>query len=106
MIQSLNVYLRVFKIAFKCKQRKIRKEKDIMLLNAIKIIDSCGKSRLFVYNIERPFDTSVTLLEEIKDDRLIPLTPSFSQVSLVDSDAIYKALQDNNIEVAKIEYQN
>ena len=77
-----------------------------MLLNAIKIIDSCGKSRLFVYNIERPFDTSVTLLEEIKDDRLIPLTPSFSQVSLVDSDAIYKALQDNNIEVAKIEYQN
>ena len=34
-------------------------------------------------------------LEEIKDDRLIPLTPSFSQVSLVDSDAIYKALQDN-----------
>ena len=65
MKQSLNVYLRVFKIAFKCKQRKIRKEKDIMLLNAIKIIDSCGKSRLFVYDIERPFDTSVTLLEEI-----------------------------------------
>ncbi len=73
------------------------------LLNAVKIIDSCGKSRLFVYNIERPFDTSVTLLQEIKDDRLIRLTPSFSQVSLVDGDAIYKALQDNNIEVAKIE---
>ena len=87
------------------KEKYFKEYKDICtnLLNAIKIIDSCDKSRLFVYNIERPFDTSVTLLQEIKDNRLIRLTPSFSQVSLVDSDAIYKALQDNNIEVAKIE---
>ncbi len=87
------------------KEKYFKEYKDICtnLLNTIKIIDSCGKSRLFVYNIERPFDTSVTLLQEIKDDRLIRLTPSFSQVSLVDSDAIYKALQDNNIEVTKIE---
>ena len=79
--------------------------KDICIhvTNAIKIIDNCGKSRLFIYNIERPFNTSVTLLQEVKDDRLIQLTPSFSQVSLVDGDVIYKALQDNNIEVAKIE---
>lgn len=86
-------------------ERYFKGYKDICtnLLNAIQIIDSCGKSRLFVYNIERPFNTSVTLLQEVKDDRLIQLTPSFSQVSLVDGDAIYKALQDNNIEVAKIE---
>lgn len=87
------------------KEKYFKGYKDICtnLLNAIQIIDSCGKSRLFVYNIERPFNTSVTLLQEVKDDRLIQLTPSFSQVSLVDGDVIYKALQDNNIEVAKIE---
>ena len=99
----ITAYVTAYVYALKEKYFKGYKDICTDLLNAIKIIDSCGKSRLFVYNIERPFDTSVTLLQEIKDDCLIRLTPSFSQVSLVDSDAIYKAFQDNNIEVAKIE---
>lgn len=84
--------------------------KDICtnLRNAVKVIDSCGKSRLFVFEIERPFDTTITLLQEVKDDCLIRLTPSFNQKSLVDSDAVYGALLDNNInniaKVAKIEH--